>query len=93
MLCIAILAILSSSTTTVRSKMRTLSNITLYDLMAEDLDVYVSKSKDWGYTLEIDNEESDTIICEEGIDPAAMDSFADFCKRYLAFYEKQKGEN
>ena len=66
--------------------MSTISTVTLYDLMAEDLDIWVTKDKQFGFNLEIDNENGDELI-RDTIHPCAADSFADFCKRYLAAYE------
>ncbi len=62
--------------------------MTLYDLMAEDLDIWLYKHKEFGYNLEIDDENGDELVREKGIHPYAVDSFADFCRSYLAFYDK-----
>lgn len=68
--------------------MKTLNDVTLYDLMAEGLDVWVSKSKEFGLNLEIDDENGKPLIREDSVHPCAADSFADFCRRYLASYDK-----
>ncbi len=68
--------------------MKTMNDVTLYDLMAEDLDVWVSKNKCFGFDLEIDDENGEPLVREAGIHPCAADSFADFCRRYLACYDK-----
>ncbi len=68
--------------------MKTLNDVTLYDLMAEDLDVWVSKNKTFGLNIEIDDENGEPLIREDGVHPCAADSFADFCRRYLACYDK-----
>tara|TARA_R110000868_G_C10972576_1_gene770465 strand:- start:1725 stop:1943 length:219 start_codon:yes stop_codon:yes gene_type:complete len=65
-----------------------MENVSLYDLMAEDLDVWVTKNSKFGFDMQIDDENGKTIVDEKGIHPAAADSFADFCRRYLAFYDK-----
>jgi hypothetical protein len=65
-----------------------MENVTLYDLMAEDLDVWVSKNHKFGFNLEIDDENGKPLVKEEGVHPFAADSFADFCRRYLAAYDK-----
>jgi hypothetical protein len=70
-----------------------MNNITLYDLMAEDLDVWVSKSKGFGFGLQIDDEHGEPLVDEKGIHPAAADSFADFCRRYLASYDKANNQS
>ena len=72
--------------------MKTMNEVTLYDLMAEDLDVYVKKNKGFGFDLEIDDENGEPLIREEGIHPAAVDSFADFCRSFLAFYDKTQSK-
>lgn len=68
--------------------MNKFNEITLYDLMAEDLDVWVAKNKTFGFDLQIDNEKGETIVDEKGIHPFAMESYADMCRRFLHFYEK-----
>ena len=69
--------------------MKTISEITLYDLMAEDLDVWVKKSDGQGFDIEIDDENGEALIREHGVHRFASDSFADFCRRYLASYDKE----
>ncbi len=68
--------------------MKTLNQITLYDLMAEDLDIWISKSKKFGFTMQIDDENGNLLVNEDHIHPCAADSFADFCRSYLASYDK-----
>ena len=64
--------------------MKTLNEITLYDLMAEDLTISVKKDDSFGFDVEIDNDKFDVIIEEKRIHPCAMESFASFC-RYFAW--------
>ena len=73
--------------------MKTLNEITLYDLMSEDLDIWVSKNKDFGYILQIDNEDGESIIDEKGIHPFAMESYASVCRRFLRFYDIVKSKS
>ena len=68
--------------------MKTLNDVTLYDLMAEDLDVWLGKNKEFGFVLQIDDENGDELVDEKQIHPAAAESFADFCRRYLHSYER-----
>jgi hypothetical protein len=68
--------------------MKGLGDITLYDLMAEDLDVWLVKSKDFGFDLQIDDEVGKTIVDEKGIHPCAIESYAAMCRQFLKFYEK-----
>lgn len=65
-----------------------MENVSLYDLMAEDLDVWVNRNSKFGFDIQIDDENGKTIVDEKGVHPCAADSFADFCRRYLAFYDK-----
>ncbi len=67
--------------------MRTINNITLYQLMSEDLDVWVSRSKQ-GFKIDIDDKDGNSLVSEKEINPCAADSFADFCRQYLASYDK-----
>lgn len=69
-------------------KMKNISELSLYDLMAEDLDVWIKpNAARSSYDLEIDDECGSLLTKEEDIHPFAMDAFADFCKRYLRAYE------
>ena len=68
--------------------MKTLNEISLYDLMAEDIDIWIAKNKEFGYTMQIDDERGRTIVDEKGIHPYAADSFAVFCRSYLNAYDK-----
>ena len=68
--------------------MKTMNDVTLYDLMAEDLDVWITKNKTFGFDLQIDNENGETIVDEEGVHPFAIESYADMCRRFLHFYDK-----
>ena len=56
--------------------------------MAEDLDVWLGKNKDFGFLLQIDDENGEGLIDEKCIHPCAMESFADFCRRYLHSYDR-----
>jgi hypothetical protein len=68
--------------------MKTISNITLYELMAQGLDVWVSRSNKQGFKIEIDGEDGQSLVCDEPIHPYAAESFADFCRSYLASYDR-----
>ena len=68
--------------------MKHIETTTLYDLMAEDLDVWISKGEKYGLNLEIDDENGNPLIRNNNIHMAAMDSFADFCRRYIKAYER-----
>jgi len=71
---------------------RTLDSLTISDLMGDDHYVWVGKNKEFGYILEIENEEGVEIF-EKCIHPFAARSLADFCRRYLSFYERIETED
>lgn len=68
--------------------MKKMTEITLYDLMAEDLDVWIVKGKGFGFNLQIDDENGDILMDESDVHPNAAWSLADFCRRYLSVYDK-----
>ena len=68
--------------------MKSLNDVTLYDLMAEDLDVWLGKNKEFGFVLQIDDENGEELVDEKQIHPAAAETFADFCRRYLHSYDR-----
>lgn len=71
--------------------MKTINEISLYDLMAEDIDVYINRNDTFGFDMFALDEEGETMFLEKGIHPYAADSFATFCEKYLTAYEKAKG--
>lgn len=64
-----------------------LNGISLYDVMSEDLTLWVGKNKQFGFVMELENEDGD-VMKESCIHPYAMESMANFCQRFLNFYEK-----
>lgn len=70
--------------------MKHTDEITLEDLMAEDIDVWVTKSKGFGFDLQMESEDGSIDIKQEGVHPYAMESFADLCRRFLHFYDSAK---
>ncbi len=69
------------------SPQRTISDLTVAELMGDDHSVWLGKNKEFGYILEVENDEGEVII-EKFIHPYAAESLASFCRRYLSFYEK-----
>ena len=67
--------------------MKKIDEITLYDLMAEDLDVWITKSRKFGYKLEIEDENGDLLIQDNEIHPEAARSFAHFCRQFVMAYD------
>lgn len=71
--------------------MKTTSSITLYDMMAEELDIYINQNDKFGFDMFALDENGETKFLEKGIHPDAADTFATFCEKYLTAYEKSKG--
>lgn len=69
------------------SETRTINDLTLAELMGDDHSVWLGKNKEFGFIMEIESEEGQTIT-EKYINPSAAESLAGFCRRYLDFYEK-----
>lgn len=67
--------------------MKNITEITLYDLMSEDFNVWLTKNKKFGWNFEIDDEQYNPLMRVEGVHDFAVDSFADFCRVYLSCYE------
>lgn len=65
---------------------RTINDLTLAELMGDDHGVWLGKNKEFGFILEIENDEG--LIIEKCIHPYAAESLAGFCRRYLYSYEK-----
>lgn len=67
--------------------MKTINDITLYDLAGEDFDVWLSINKSSGFDLELEREDG-AVFEEASLHPVAAEGLADFCRRYLRVYEK-----
>jgi hypothetical protein len=65
---------------------KTLTDITLEQLMAEDYEVWVGKNRNFGFDIQIDSDKE--TVCLDGVHPFAMDSFADFCRQFLYSYDR-----
>jgi hypothetical protein len=72
---------------------KNIENISLYDLMAEDLTVWISRNKTFGYNLEIEGDDPTERVEIKGVHSCAMESFSDFCRRFLHFYDNCKNED
>lgn len=68
------------------------SDINLYDLMGDDYYPYLSKDVNGDYTITIEDFDNKVIAEEVQIHPCAVDGFAEFCRRYLASYERLQGK-
>ncbi len=73
-------------------KMETICSVTLYDLMAEDTDVWVTKDSKFGINIEIDDENGDPLVRDKGINQGAAESLALFCRSFLKAYELATSE-
>lgn len=69
-----------------------INEITLYDLMAEDLTIWIQRNKKFGFDLQIEGDDPTERIEINGVHSFAMESFSDFCRRFLYFYDKLKNE-
>ena len=67
--------------------MKSTNQITLYDLMAEDMDVWLIKRATKRFNLQIDNENGDTVVDECEIHPFAIEGLARFCRNYLNTFD------
>jgi hypothetical protein len=65
---------------------KTIEDLSVYELGGVDCDVWLSQNKEFGFDLEIENEEGTYV--EKGLHPYAAQSLADFCRRYLRTYER-----
>ena len=68
--------------------MKSIANVTLYELMSEDFDVWITKNKAFGLDISLDNEEGETIALDKGVHKCAIEGFAEFCRKYLYVYDK-----
>lgn len=68
------------------------SDVNLYDLMGDDYYPYLSKDVNGHYTMTIEDFDNKVIAEEVQINPCAIDGFAEFCRRYLASYERLQGK-
>ncbi len=70
-------------------KMRNdITQVTLYDLMAEDFSVWIKHNPKFGFDLHIEGDDPTETIEISGVHSDAMESFSEFCRRFLYFYDK-----
>lgn len=67
--------------------MKSLENISLYDISGDDYGIWISKNKEFGFNIEIENKDCEVFI-EQAIHPMAAEGLADFCTRYLNAYNR-----
>ena len=63
-------------------------NVNLYDLMGDDYYPYLIKDAKGDYTITVEDFENNVIAEAAQINQCAIDGFAEFCRRYLASYER-----
>ncbi len=61
--------------------------------MAENFDIWITKDKHFGFDIQIEDDYGKNIVEEQGLHPVAADSFASFCRQYLASYERATKES
>lgn len=66
---------------------QSIHELSIGDIMGEEMDVWMTKSNGLGFDLEINNEDGEVII-EETIHPCAAEAFARFCRNFVHFYEE-----
>lgn len=66
--------------------MKSVSQVTIYDITAEDCGVIITKNLGYGFMLRIDDENCNQIV-DECISPEAASQMAEFCRRYLRSYD------
>jgi len=64
------------------------ADINLYDLMGDDYYPYLIKDAKGDYALTVEDFENNVIAETTKINSCAIDSFAEFCRRYLASYDR-----
>jgi len=67
--------------------MQSLEDISLSYLMSEDFSIWMCANNKFGYDIYVEDEECNIVVDEKGVHPYAVESFANFCKRFLAIYE------
>lgn len=72
--------------------MKTVCDISLYDLMSEDFDIGLNKDKQFGFNLELVDERGEEVVRDDSIHPYAVEGLADFCKRFLRAYDRANDE-
>ena len=70
----------------------TICSMSVYELMADDLDVWLQRNKDHTYQLTVEGFEEDSPAVDEAVHRCAIDSMADFCRRFLHSYERLNRE-
>ncbi len=72
---------------------KTLHDVSVSDLMGIDHTVWIKKNPRFGFDIEVQNDE-DTyeVFQEKELHPYAIESLAEFCRRFLQSYSRFEGE-
>ena len=63
-------------------------DMTVYDLMGDDYYPYITKNTKGEYTFTIEDYQNNVIAESNEVNGCVLDGFAEFCRRYLASYER-----
>jgi uncharacterized membrane protein YfhO len=66
---------------------KSLCDLTLSELMGIDHSIWFKRNNKFGFDVEIDNDESQTMYKESGVHPYAVESLATFCRRFINQYD------
>lgn len=68
--------------------MNQIGDITLEELMGEDYQAHLKSSENFGFDLYIEGDNINEAIETKGVHPDAIESFASFCRSFLASYSR-----
>ena len=63
-------------------------NMSVYDLMGDDYYPYITKNSNGDYTISIEDYHNNVIAENNEANMCVLDGFAEFCRRYLASYDR-----
>jgi hypothetical protein len=74
-------------------KPKTLSTISIYDLMGQDYNVWIKKEPNFNYTLLVESDEFESdVFAEEDAHQFSLESLAQFCRSFLRQYDKLEAD-
>jgi len=66
-------------------------SLTIDELMGDDHYPYITKNKSWGFDFGVESAGDEEMEATK-IHPMGMESMADFCRRFLSFYDRATKE-
>ena len=63
-------------------------DMSVYDLMGDDYYPYITKNSDGDYTISIEDYHNNVVAENGEANMCVLDGFAEFCRRYLASYDR-----